>query len=138
MMRNENDSPLPQDAESCVGLGRDEQLYDYYNGVLVGDAAREFEAHLLDCFACRRKVATLDLINETLRSELMPRGEESSPGEEAGAPEPAQQCVAAGAAAGRATPYHLILGGLRVLGGLGVLGVLGVGAVKLIKYARQT
>lgn len=130
-MLDENDLPLPEDAESCVGLERDEQMYDYYNEVLVGDAAREFEAHLLDCFTCRRKVATLDLINATLKSELIPRVDEPSRDEEIELTAPTQQYVMAGAAP-RGVPYHVILGGL------GVLGVLGVGVVKLIKYTRQT
>lgn len=131
-MLNDNDLPLPEGAESCLGLERDEQLYDYYNGVLVGDAAREFEAHLLDCFTCRRKVATLDLINETLKSELLPAVDWPSPSEEIDSLESAQEPAAAKVLERGGPPYYVILGGL------GVLSVLGVGVVKLIKYARQS
>jgi anti-sigma factor RsiW len=132
VMLNDNDLPLPEDAESCLGLERDEQLYDYYNGVLVGDAAREFEAHLLDCFTCRRKVATLDLINETLKSELLPARDEPPTSEEINAPESAQESATTKVME-RGTPPHYV-----ILGGLGVLSVLGVGVVKLFKYARQS
>jgi hypothetical protein len=130
-MLNENNLPFAQDAEPCFGLERDEQMYDYYNGVLVGDAAREFEAHLLDCFACRRKVATLDLINATLKSALIPLEDEPYFDEEINVPLAKQQHAMNGTAE-RGIPYPMILGGL------GVLSILGVGVVKLIKYARET
>ena len=94
-MLNENDLPLPQNDEPCVALDRDEQLYDYYNGVLVGDAARDFEAHLLDCFACRQKVTTLDMINATLKSELLSLEDEPSLDVEIEVPTPLRQHVGA-------------------------------------------
>lgn len=129
-MLNENDLPIPQDAEPCLGLERDEQMYDYYNGVLVGDAAREFEAHLLDCFTCRRKVATLDMINATLKSELMPLNDDLSLSEKIEV-QPLKPQHVSTVNGERSIPYPVLLSGL------GVLSIVGVGVVRLIKYARR-
>jgi len=54
----------------CIDSELGEQLYDYYNGALTGTEAREAEAHLLICVACRSKVNLLDAINSTLKQEL--------------------------------------------------------------------
>lgn len=153
-MMTENNLPMPDDAPDCLGLGREERLYDYYNGVLAGEEARAFETHLLDCIPCRRKVATLDWINEMLKSELgaseldmelaseldldLPSEldvelaseldlELASLIEAPQPPEPAAATVSSGA--------HLPTLYLA-LGGLGVLGALGFGAIKLLRYSR--
>lgn len=153
-MITENNLPMPDDAPDCLGLGREDQLYDYYNGVLVGEEARVFETHLLDCIACRRKVATLDWINEMLKSEVdVPEldvelaseldleliseldleltseldMELASLAENPQLREPVIQTISSGA--NLPTLY-------LALGGLGIVGALGFGAIKLFKYSR--
>ena len=123
-----NDRPSPQDAETCSELGRDEQVYDYYNAVLVGDEAREFETHLLECFTCRRKLTTLDWVNATLRNEMM----------SAALPALADEAEApAGARAAAETAGHQVPTFYMIVGGLSLLGVLTLVGFNLVGYTRQ-
>ena len=153
-MMTENNLPTPNDAPDCLGLGGEDRLYSYYNGVLVGEEARAFETHLLDCIACRRKVATLDWINEVLKSEVDASELDAelaseldlvlaseldaelaseldmvldSLAENAQLREPVIQTTSSGA---NLPAFYL------ALGGLGILGALGFGAIKLFKYSR--
>lgn len=131
-MTKGNESPSPQDAESCADLGRGEQVYDYYNAVLAGDEAREFETHLLDCFTCRRKLATLEWVHATVRNELL--NSATSPYQEAPAAEaaaPADEPVAPVTAADPFPTFYVVVGGLSVLGVLTLVGL------KLVGYTRQ-
>jgi hypothetical protein len=150
-MITENNLPMPDDAPDCLGLGREDQLYDYYNGVLVGEEARVFETHLLDCIACRRKVATLDWINEMLKSEVDASEQDVELASEwdleltseldleltsewdlelASLAENPQLVIQTTSSGANLPTLYL------ALGGLGILGALGFGAIKLFKYSR--
>jgi hypothetical protein len=131
-MTKGNESPSPQDAEACADLGREEQVYDYYNAVLAGDEAREFETHLLDCFTCRRKLATLDWVHATVKDELMSAA--ASPVPEVRAEEATAPVDAYVAPVTVEEPFPTFY---VVVGGLGVLGVLTLVGYKLIGYTRQ-
>lgn len=137
-MTTGNDCPSPQDAETCSDLGRDEQVYDYYNAVLVGDEARGFEAHLLDCFTCRRKLATLDWVNATLKTELTgafaapalePPDDETETASE-------REHVATAAVGDPLPTIYVVVGGLSALGVLTLLGFKLVGYTRR-RYARR-
>jgi anti-sigma factor RsiW len=137
-MITDDDLPM-HDAPDCLGLGREDQLYNYYNGVLVGEEARAFERHLLDCIACRQKVATLDWINEVLKDEV----EDFEPDQELESElnleldawtedvQLREPVVLHTAPSGSNLPALYL-----ALGGLGILGALGFGAIKLFKYSR--
>ncbi|HKC65091.1 MAG TPA: zf-HC2 domain-containing protein [Pyrinomonadaceae bacterium] len=64
----ENSSSI--DAENCIEPEQGVRVYEYYNGMLAGDDAQDFRAHLLVCFGCRQTIMKLDRINEILKVSL--------------------------------------------------------------------
>ncbi|HEV2863654.1 MAG TPA: hypothetical protein VGX48_21755 [Pyrinomonadaceae bacterium] len=131
-MTTDNDLPTPDNISPCLNLGREDQVYDYYNGVLVGEEARAFEAHLLDCFTCGRTLATLDWVNELLKTEIVETETEPvTPDARAWRSLPAAPSPPA---ARNWPPLYLIIGGV---GGLGILGGLAYGTARLFKFVRQ-